>query len=61
MSTSERSDDPGEHGYGAAKRDGENLIGDGDTAVAGEPESVEANPSRRHRRYGLEGDRRPKD
>jgi len=28
MSAPERTDDPGEHGYGAAEKDSENLIGD---------------------------------
>jgi hypothetical protein len=58
MSTPERTDDPGEHGYGAAEKDSENLIGE-DGADTGEPESVEANPSRRHRHYELDADRRP--
>ena len=61
MSTPERTDDPGEHGYGAAEKDSENLIGDEPDADAGDPNSVEANPSRRHRRYKLDEDRRPRE
>ena len=61
MSTPERTDDPGEHGYGAAEKDSENLIGDEATADTEDPNSVEANPSRRHRRYELDADRRPKE
>ena len=57
MSTPERTDDPGEHGYGAAEKDDENLIGDADTTDVGDADSVEANPSRRHRRYKLDEDR----
>ena len=58
MSTPERTDDPGEHGYGGVEKDSENLIGDEEDAPdAGAPASVEANPSRRHRRYELEADR----
>ena len=60
MSTPERTDDPGEHGYGAAEKDSENLIGE-ETVDADDSDSVEANPSRRHRRYDLDADRRPKE
>ena len=60
MSTPERTDDPGEHGYGAAEKDSENLIGD-EAADADDSGSVEANPSRRHRRYDLDADRSPKE
>jgi len=59
MSTPERTDDPGATGYGAAKKDSENLIGD--EANAGDQSSPEANPSRRHRRYELDADRRPEE
>ena len=59
MSTPERTDDPGEHGYGAAEKDSENLIGEEPASDADEPSSVEANPSRRHRRDQLDADRQP--
>ena len=61
MSTPERTDDPGRHGYGAAKKDSENLIADEPPAKEEDRDSPEANPSRRHRRYGLDEDRRPTD
>ena len=44
---------------GAAEKDSENLIGD-EAADADDSDSVEANPSRRHRRYDLDADRRPR-
>ena len=43
----------------AAEKDSENLIGD-EAADADDSDSVEANPSRRHRRYDLDADRRPR-
>ena len=57
MSSQERTDDPGEHGYGGVEKDSENLIGD-DAGNADDESSVEANPSRRQRRYELDADRR---
>lgn len=44
------TDDPGEHGYGAAEKDSENLIGTDDQATApGDEVPAEAKPSRRER------------
>ena len=48
MSTPERTDDPGEHGYGAAKQEPRNEP-EGDTTSDDERDEAEPNPSRRER------------
>ena len=50
MSTPERTDDSGEHGYGAAKQEpGEKPDAEAEAEIDDDGTEAEANPSRRER------------